>query len=153
MSNALERWFDNRSLIPSRDFSQIQESFDRLFSDFMNLKKTNGMQSISFSPTCEVAEENNNYVLKFDLPGVTKDQVVVEADKDQLTVRAERKEEKKSETKKKYMSEVYYGSYTRSFTFPGPVDEKKVDAKFENGVLTVTVPKTESQKAKQIAVH
>lgn len=153
MSNALERWFDNKSLSPFRDFSQVQESFDRLFNEFMNLKKANGMQSLSFSPSCEISEEDNNYILKFDLPGVTKDQVKVEADKDQLTIRAERKEEKKSESKKKYLSEMYYGSYTRSFTLPGPVDEKKVDAKFENGVLTVTVPKTESLKAKQIPVH
>jgi HSP20 family protein len=153
MSNALEHWFDNKSLSPFRDFSQVQESFDRLFNEFMNLKKANGLQSLSFSPSCEITEEDNSYILKFDLPGVTKDKVKVEADKDQLTIRAERKEEKKSESKKKYLSEMYYGSYTRSFTLPGPVDEKKVDAKFENGVLTVTVPKTESLKAKQIPVH
>ena len=153
MSNALERWFDNRSLNPFRDFTQVQESFDRLFNEFMNLKRTNGPQGMSFSPSCEIAEENNNYILKFDLPGVVKDQVKVEVDKDQLTIQAERKEEKKSETKRKYLSEMYYGSYTRSFTLPGPVDEKKVDAKFENGVLTITVPKTESLKAKQIPVH
>jgi HSP20 family protein len=153
MPNALERWFDNKSLSPLRDFSQVQESFDRLFNEFMNLKKTNGMQSLSFSPACEISEEDDNYILKFDLPGVTKDQVKVEADKDQLTIRAERKEEKKSESKKKHLSEMYYGSYTRSFTLPGPVDEKKVDAKFENGVLTVKVPKTESLKAKQIPVQ
>jgi HSP20 family protein len=154
MPNALERWFDRRQqLTPFRDFSQIQESFDRLFNEFMNLKKTNGLQEFGFSPSCEIAEEGNNYVLTFDLPGVKKDQVKVEADNDQLTVYAERKEEKKSESKKKYLSEVYYGSYARTFTLPGPVDEKKVDAKFDNGVLTVMVPKIESTKTKQIPVH
>jgi HSP20 family protein len=106
MSNALDRWFNNKSLSPFRD-----------------------------------------------LPGVSKEQVKVETDKDQLTVRAERKEEKKSETKKKYLTEMYYGSYVRSFTLPSPVDEKKVDAKFENGVLTITIPKTEASKAKQIPVQ
>ncbi|MGE0632946.1 MAG: Hsp20/alpha crystallin family protein [Pseudobdellovibrionaceae bacterium] len=153
MSNALEKWFDNRRTSSFRDLSPLHESFDRLFKEFMDLKKINGSRDLEFSPTCEVAEEGNNYVLKFDLPGVSKDQVVVEVDNDQLTVRAERKEEKKTETKKKYLSETYYGSYVRSFTLPGPMDEKKVDAKFENGVLTITVPKTESFKAKQIPVH
>lgn len=154
MPNALEKWFDRRQqLSPFRDFSQIQESFDQLFNEFANLKKTNGMQELGFSPSCEIAEEGNNYVLTFDMPGVKKDQVKVEADNDQLTVRAERKEEKKTESKKKHLSEVYYGSYTRTFTLPGPIDEKKIDAKFENGVLTVTVPKTESTKTKQIPVH
>ncbi|GIL18070.1 MAG: molecular chaperone [Oligoflexia bacterium] len=153
MSTALERWFDNKRLSPFRDFSDVQESFDRLFNEFMNLKKTSGISDFSFSPSCEIAEEGNNYVMKFDLPGVTKDQVKVEAENDQITIRAERKEEKKTDSKKKYLSELYYGSYVRSFTLPGPVDEKKVDAKFENGVLTVTIPKTEALKAKQIPIH
>lgn len=154
MHNALEKWFDKKQqLSPFRDFSQIQESFDRLFNEFTNWKKTNGMQGFDFSPSCDIAEEGNSYVLTFDLPGVTKDQVKVEADNDQLTIRAERKEEKKTESKKKYLSEVHYGSYARTFTLPGPIDEKKIDAKFENGVLTVTVPKTESTKTKQIPVH
>lgn len=154
MSNALERWFDRKTqLSPFRDFSQMQESFDRLFNEFMSLKKTNGRQEFGFSPSCDISEEGNNYVLTFDLPGVKKDQVKVEADNDQLTIRAERKEEKSTESKKKYLSEVYYGSYARTFTLPGPINEKKIDAKFDNGVLTIVVPKTESSKTKQIPVH
>ena len=153
MSNALERWVDRRQLTPFRDFSQIQESFDRLFNEFMNLKKTNGMQEFGFSPSCEIAEEGKTYVMTFDLPGVKKDQVKVEADNDQITIRAERREEKKNESRKKFISEVYYGTYSRTFTLPSPIDEKKIDAKFENGVLTVTVPRSESAKIKQIPVH
>lgn len=153
MSNAIEKWLDNKRLSPFRDLSQIQDSFDRLLNDFVSLRKTNGLQDYSFSPTCEVDEEGNNYVMKFDLPGVPKELVKVEVDNDQLTVRAERKEERKSESKKKYFSEIYYGSYIRTFTLPGPVEDKKVDAKFDNGVLTVTISKTESTKAKQIPVH
>lgn len=155
MVNALEKWFDKRQQMnPFREMSHMQESFDRLFKEFSDWRKSSGLQAeFGFSPSCEVAEEDNNYVLTFDLPGVTKDQVRVETDNDQLTVRAERKEEKKTESKKKYLSEVYYGSYARTFTLPGPIDEKKIDAKFENGVLKVTVPKIESTKAKQIPIH
>lgn len=155
MVNALEKWFDKKQQInPFREMSHMQESFDRLFKEFSDWRKSSGLQEeFGFSPSCEVSEEGSNYVLTFDLPGVTKDQVKVETDDNQLTVRAERKEEKKSESKKKYLSEVYYGSYARSFTLPGPIDEKKIEAKFENGVLKVTVPKTESTKAKQIPIH
>lgn len=154
MSNAIEKWFDNKRLSTFRELSPLEESFDRLFNEFMSLKKINGFRNeLSFSPSCEVAEEGNNYIMKFDLPGVPKEQVRVEVDKDQLTIHAERKEEKKSETKKKYLSEMYYGSYTRSFNLPGVVDDKKIDAKFENGVLTIIIPKTESTKVKQIPVH
>ncbi|OYZ22299.1 MAG: hypothetical protein B7Y39_07805 [Bdellovibrio sp. 28-41-41] len=153
MSNSIEKWFDNKRLSPFRDLPLMQDSFDRLFNDFVSLRKANGVQDFSFSPSCEVAEEGGNFVMKFDLPGVPKELVKVEVENDRLTIHAERKEEKKSESKKKYISEMSYGSYTRTFTLPGPVEEKKVDAKFENGVLTVTIPKTESTKAKQIPVH
>lgn len=155
MPKALDKWIDNRQeLSPFRDFSLIQESFDRLFNEVFNLRKPSRPQEFSFSPTCEISEEANTYILCFDLPGVRKDQVKVETDNNQLTVRAERNEETESDSaKKKHLSEVYYGSYVRTFTLPGPIDEKKIDAKFENGVLTVRVPKTESTKAKQIPVH
>ena len=154
MSNTTEKWFDRKQqLNPFSNFSQLQESIDRLYNEFLHLKKTNGLQESGFSPSCEIVEDGNNYILTFDLPGVKKDQVKVEAENDQLIIRAERKEEKTTESKKKYLSEVYYGSYARSFTLPGPVDEKKIDAKFDNGVLTVTVPKTEPTKAKQIPVQ
>lgn len=153
MSKELDFWLENKSSNPFREISAFDDSFDRFFKEMLTLKRKNGLQNFNFTPSCEVAEEGNNYVMKFDLPGVPKDQVKVEIDKDQITVRAERKEEKKQESKKKFFSEVYYGSYSRSFTLPGPVDEKKVDAKFENGVLTVTVPKTESTMVKQIPVQ
>lgn len=153
MANAIEKWLDNRQMGSFRDLSALQESFDRLFNEFMNFRKSNEILEAGSCPSCEVAEAGENYVMKFDLPGVSKDQVKVEISGDQMTVSAERSEEKTKEDKKKYLSELYYGSYTRSFTLPGPVDEKKIDAKFENGVLTVKVPKSETTKAKQIPIH
>lgn len=151
MSN-LERWFQVNNFSRSHDFSQLEDSLDRLINEMIAAKKGR-MSSFNFEPSCEVLDEGKNYLLKFDLPGVTKDQVKVQVDKDQLTVFAERKEEQKHETKRKFLSEVHYGSYSRSFTLPGPVDEKKVDAKFENGVLTITIPKTETLQSKQIPVQ
>jgi HSP20 family protein len=154
MSNPIEKFFDNRRSNPFRELSRIQNSFDRLLNEMTVGKGAEAAMDLGFSPSCEITSDGQNYILKFDMPGVTRDQVRVETDGDQLTVFAERKEEKKSETKKKYLSEVYYGSYMRSFTMPGTFDEKKVDAKFENGVLTVTVPQGEGNgKKKLIPVH
>lgn len=153
MSNMIERWLDNRPLKPFRDLSELQESFDRLFNEFTKLKRINGLRDFGFAPSCEITEEGTNYVLKFDMPGVSKDQVKVEVDKDQLTVTAERKEESTTEEKKKFLSELYYGAFSRSFTLPGIVDDSKVEAKFKEGVLTVVVPKVESPQTKQIPIH
>jgi HSP20 family protein len=74
-------------------------------------------------------------------------------DGDRLTIRAERKEEKEENTKKRHLSEIAYGSYLRSFTLPQAIDANKIEAKFDDGVLTVTVPKGQANKAKQISIH
>ena len=144
MSN-LERWLSQHSNNSFRDLVKMEDFFNRSFKD-----ATSGN-----IPSCELTEDDTSYTLKFDLPGIKKDQVNVEIDGDQLTVKAERHQEKKQESKKKYFSEISYGSYMRTMTLPSAIDEKKVDAKFENGVLTVTVPKeTQAEtKIKQIKVQ
>lgn len=153
MSNALERWMNNKRMNPFRDLTQVEDKIDRLFNEMFKSVKRSELQDLESLPACDISEDQTKYILKFDLPGVTKENVKVEINNDQLTIRAERKDEKVSEDKKKHLSEVYYGSYLRSFTLPGSVDEKKVDAKFSDGVLTVVVPKTEVPAAKQIPVQ
>jgi HSP20 family protein len=152
MANNLQKWLGTQGWNPFRELTQAGDSMERLMNEMLAARKSQG-DIANFAPNCDIEEDGNKYVLKFDLPGVSKDQVKVEVNGDQLTVRAERKQEKKSESKKTYLSEIYYGSYMRSFTLPSTVAEKDVDAKFENGVLTVTVPKTEASKIKQIPVQ
>jgi HSP20 family protein len=152
MTNALEKWID-KQFRPTRELSSLRESFDRFFDEVALFNRTNGFSETSFSPSCEITDEGANYMLKFDMPGISKENLKVEVVNDLLTVKAERKEERKQESKRKYLSELTYGMYERSFTLPGPVDDKKIDAKFENGVLTVTIPKANGAKVKQIAVH
>jgi HSP20 family protein len=151
MSNSLQRWLEQRDLSPFHDLSKVESTFNRLMSDMLNTKKND--KEFTFSPSCDILDEGANYILKFDMPGVTKENIHVETDKNILTVRAERHEEKKKETKQKFRSEVYYGQYMRSFSLPGPIEDKKIDAKFENGVLTVVLPKASNSESKQIPVH
>lgn len=135
-----------------RSLTRLQEDFQRLFHELT--EESPHFLTSDFSPSCELVEDKSNYVMKFDMPGVKKEDVKIEIDGAQITVSAERREEKKSEDRRSHYSELTYGAYRRSFTLPNSVDEKKVDAKFENGVLTLTMPKSEpSNKAKQIAVH
>ena len=150
MSNSIDSWLGRKKLNPFREFSQIEDSFDRLMNEMVTMRR--GNQQPAFSPSCDITENTNQYILKFDLPGVSKDQIQVEVNRDQLVVHAERKDEARSEGDRKFLSEVFYGSYTRSFTLPSSMDEKKVDAKFENGVLTIVVPKSDGLKSKQIPV-
>lgn len=152
MSSPLELWKGPWGAT-SREFNRMQSMMDRFFDDLSETRRRYGDVSTNFAPACELIEEGNQYLFKFDLPGIPKDQVKVELVNNQLTVSAERKEEKKKDTKSTHLSEVYYGSFLRSFTLPVAVDEKKADAKFDNGVLTVAIPKMEAIKPKQIEVH
>jgi HSP20 family protein len=78
--------------------------------------------------------------------------VRIEIHENQLTVSGERREEKKEEAKRYHFSEVSYGNFLRTFTLPANIDAERVDAKFENGVLNVTVAKTETARARQVAI-
>ncbi len=135
---------------PARMFAQIQKDFDRLYSELSSLEPLMKSEMVC---NCELSEDKASYMFKFDMPGVKKGDVDVRVDGNVLTVTAERTEEKKSDGKKNRYSEISYGSYQRSFTLPEPVNESKIDAKFENGVLLLTLPKAQNTNAKKIEIQ
>ena len=100
MSNALERWLDVKRLSPFRESTHIEDTFDRLFNEITNSKKRSSSDSLNFYPSCDITEDELNYIFCFDIPGISKDHVHVEVNNDQLNVRAERHEEKKIRQKK-----------------------------------------------------
>jgi len=134
----------------------VARPLDRFFEEFMspNFKRKDGLETShgGFHPQCEVSESKEGYHMKFDLPGISKDQIKIELHENQLTVSGERKEERNVEDKKTHFSEVYYGSFTRSFTFPTQVDAEKVLAEYDNGVLNINIPKSEQSRSRQITI-
>lgn len=147
----LDLW-RNRFGSPFRELAKVQAELDRAFHDFGAMAaRPAGAKELSAN--CEITEDKTNYMLKFDLPGVDKEHVKVEIDRNLLTVSAERREEKTTDENKTHYSEISYGAFTRSFTLPNAVDEAKVDAKFDKGVLTVTIPKAEASQSKRISVQ
>lgn len=155
MRNPLELWRESRS--PFRELQseiqRMQSRMEHLFDDFTprSIQSLEGVTA--FNPLCDIIEDQNNYYLKFDIPGVSKDQVKVELADNTLTVTAERKEEKRKYSLRSYLAEISYGKYIRSFTLPNVVNEKKIIAQFEDGVLSLTVPKEEATQPQQIAIH
>lgn len=103
------------------------------------------------SPAIDVDETATEYMVSADLPGINKDDIAIDCSGNMLTISAERKYENKDE-KKTGRRERFYGSYQRSFTLPVGVDANKIDASYDNGVLTVHIPKGESVKTKRIAI-
>lgn len=123
--------------------NNLLSDFD--LDSFLGLpKKTN-----EWSPAYELEEFEDHYNLHFDLPGFTKEKIDLEVKEGVLTVSGERKKE----TKSKGYSERFYGTFTRSFSLPENVSTDELNASFENGVLSVDIPRTVKPGPKKIAIR
>jgi HSP20 family protein len=134
----------------------MERVFDQLLTEPFSsvLKPTDDLIEFEqeFTPPCDVIEEDTHFLLTFDLPGVKKEDVKIELRDQQLLVSGERKREIKEEVKGRLTQERFYGSFLRSFVLPTHVDIEKVEANFDNGVLQISLPKTELSHAKQIPI-
>lgn len=117
---------------------------DDIFDDFISSKKEQNMK-------CDIYEKGGDYHIEMDIPGFNKDEISVETKDGYLTITAEKNNEvKEEEQEKNYIRrERVYGKYERSF-YLGDLDEDKIDAKFDNGMLLITVPKKEEVETKKI---
>jgi HSP20 family protein len=107
----------------------------------------------TWSPAVDVKETAEAYVLSAELPGLEKKDIHITLEDSVLTLAGERRFEKEADKDNYHRIERAYGSFTRSFTLGGGVDGEKVQAAFKDGVLTVTVPKTEETRPRQIEIH
>ncbi len=142
-------WFDD-IFDSARWFDDI---FSRNLSSFsINPPTLSGSTDVRFlSPTIDIDETSNEYLVTADLPGVKKDDITIECSGNQLTLSAERKYES-TDDKKNNRSERYYGTYQRSFSLPTGADMEKIEATYEGGVLNVKIPKREKAKSRRIQV-
>ena len=118
--------------------------FDSFFNDFDRPRKW------SYTPTVDVKETDENYLFHFDLPGMKKEDIHVEINGNQLVVSGERKSEAEENTKGYHRVERSYGRFQRSFQLPDSVDSEKIQGKYKDGVLELTVAKTPKIKPKKI---
>ncbi len=133
-----------------RFFSEsISREIEKLFEDFFSPFEA----KTTFLPHVDVMEDENNVIIKVDVPGMGQKDVSVEIQDDQLVIRGERKEEEELKGKNVYVSERRYGRFVRRITLPDYVEAEKTKAKIKDGVLTVTIPKKEKVKPKQISVE
>ncbi|MBS0316428.1 MAG: Hsp20/alpha crystallin family protein [Proteobacteria bacterium] len=102
----------------------------------------------------DVKENDGSYTVQAEIPGVAKDDIQVSLDGGTVTLRAEvKQEDSKSEGDKLLRSERYYGAVSRSFQLPQDVDEAKAKAKYDNGILTLTLPKKSGGGAQRLAIE
>jgi len=158
-----------RSLLPSlwrqtdvakreaeNPFVSIQREMNRLFDDFFR-----GFEPVPFEesmgrfvPAIDIKEDEKEYTIKAELPGMDEKDVEVILGDNTLTIKGEKKEEKEDRDKDYYYVERTFGSFQRTIPIPDYVDTQKAEAHFKKGVLTISLPKTEEgrTKGKKIAI-
>jgi len=138
---------------PFWQLSTLRDEIDRLFETPL-AEVTRGSQQFlgGWLPAVDLYEDKDNVIVKAELPGMKKDEINISLHEGVLTLAGERKEEKESKDAEVYRSERFLGRFQRTITLPSPVQMDKVHAAYKDGILTVTLPKTEEVKPKQIEV-
>lgn len=129
---------------------EINRMFDRLFRG--DVAEEGALEAASWCPAVDVAELEDRYEVKLELPGVAKEDVKISLQENQITIRGEKKQEKEARGKNYHRVERSYGSFQRTFTLPAHVKADRVEASFKDGLLTVALPKAEESRPKQIDV-
>lgn len=152
---SLIRWNPTRELTswPS-EIVNMQREFNRLFDNFFRGgMQDDGSCALSYwTPAADITEHDNEFVVKVELPGINKEDVKITLESNILTIRGDKKQEKNVKDENYHRVERMYDSFQRSFTLPRSVRSEKIDAVYKDGILTVTLPKAEEAKAKQIEV-
>jgi HSP20 family protein len=150
---SLVRWNPLRDLpaFPS-DLLNMQREINRVFDSFFRTDWSEDAAPSVWAPATDVVEHPGDYVVKAELPGVSRDDVKLTLQDNMLTIRGEKKQEKESKEGGYHRVERSYGSFQRSFTLPSTVRADRIEASFKDGILTVTLPKSEETKPKQIDV-
>jgi HSP20 family protein len=125
----------------------------RLFEDAFTRMVSEPQSNRPWAPAVDIFETDNELVLKADLPDVDQKSIDVRVENQTLTIAGERKFEKEENVKGFHRIERSYGNFVRSFAVPNTFDTEHINANFKNGVLTVSLPKKEAAKPRQIKVE
>ncbi len=134
---------------PFKELLSLRDEFDRIFKEyFMRPEKIDE----EWFPMLDMKEDAESIVVNIEVPGVKKDDIKVTLRGNQLIVTGERKFEKEKKDETYHRIERSYGKFQRVITIPVEVDQSKIKATYENGILSITLPKTEKEKPKEIEI-
>ena len=149
---ALIRW-SPRTWDPFSELSTLQERMNRLFEESLpSTRREEDLNLGEFYPAVDIKEGDKAITLKAELPGIKKEDVHIDVNDGVITLGGERKFEKEDKKEDYHRIERSYGNFHRSFTLPSTVDIGAIKATYKDGILEVTLPKTEEAKPKSIPV-
>lgn len=137
---------------PFREMMSLRNAMDRLFEDSFVRPSRIWQDSGSELIPVDMYQTDNDVVVKASLPGFKPEEVDISISGDALTIKGEHKEEQETKDENYFRKELRYGSFNRVLPLPVQIKSDKAEAQFENGVLTLTLPKAEEVKPKQIKI-
>jgi len=147
LRHEIDRLFDD--MLPRSRFSPFKNwGFE--FPSFPRL--THGVGALATIPKSDVSETDKDFVIRAELPGMSEDDIEVTVSGGVITIKGEKRSEREENKPDYHLSECTYGAVRRSYPVPEGVDQDKVKGEFENGVLTLSLPKTKAAAPKKITV-
>jgi HSP20 family protein len=139
---------------PFRDLVTLRDRMNRLFEDAVSTARSEekDMISSSWAPAVDIYEDEKNLVLTAEIPGISEKDVDIKIENNTLTIHGERKLEKETSEENYHRIERSYGSFYRSFTLPNHIDQDKIQAEHENGVLKIIMPKKPELQPRKVRV-
>ena len=131
---------------------RLNNVLDEAFGTWPFTQDTNGSITSSWYPASDVFEDKDAVKIVAELPGVKPEDVKLSLENNLLTIRGEKKQEAEERTERVHRYERSYGTFERAFVLPSTVDGDKISAQYENGVLTIVVPKAERARPREIPV-
>lgn len=130
--------------------SYIDDVFNNFFNEIASWPSSYNDKILS--PKTDIIENDSDYNLEIELPGVTQDNVGLKIDNNILTIEGKKEQCTEKKENNYHMQERYYGSFYRSISLPSNIDEEHIEAQCKDGILSIKIPKKEQSKAKKIKV-
>ena len=138
---------------PFRDLVTLRDRMNRLFEDVVTSRgEEKDLVASSWAPSVDIFETENEVVLTAEVPGIDEKDIEIKVEDNSLTIRGERKFEKETKEENYHRIERAYGSFFRSFTLPAFVDQDRIEAEHENGVLKIRMPKRAELKPRKVKI-
>ncbi|MFQ6077797.1 MAG: Hsp20/alpha crystallin family protein [Thermodesulfobacteriota bacterium] len=137
---------------PFRELTTLRDEMDKLWEGFFGEWPSVEPFRREWAPSLDVSETKNNIVVKAEVPGMDAKDIDISLANDVLTIRGEKKQEKEEKDENYHRVERSYGAFARSVRLPQEVQSDKIKANYKNGVLKITLPKSEEAKKKEVKI-
>ena len=139
---------------PARELAMAEDDFSRIFDNFFGFNHVPAVRNdTNWAPRVNVKENENDFIVTAELPGMDKKAISIEVQDGALAIRGEKSLEKEKKEESYHIIERSHGKFERVFRLPEHVNLEKIEAEYNDGVLKINIPKTESAKPREVKIN